>query len=89
MKKKFLFSIVSAVTILLLQFLPLRPPQGKNQNEIQTTDEVKKILNQSCYDCHSDLTRWPWYSKIFRSTFTYITTWKKVRRNSIFRNGNF
>ncbi|EMK21548.1 heme-binding domain protein [Leptospira kirschneri serovar Bulgarica str. Nikolaevo] len=65
MKKKFLFSITIVITILLLQFLPLDPPQGKNQNEIQITDEVKKILDQSCYDCHSDLTRWPWYSKVF------------------------
>lgn len=63
MKKKILFAFVAA--ILLLQFLPLKPPEGKNQNEIQTSDEVKKILRKSCYDCHSDLTVWPWYSKIF------------------------
>ncbi|EMJ96061.1 heme-binding domain-containing protein [Leptospira alstonii] len=63
MKKKLSFSFVAA--ILLLQFLPLRPPDGKNQNEIQTSEEVKKILRRSCYDCHSDLTEWPWYSKIF------------------------
>ncbi|AJR14566.1 heme-binding domain protein [Leptospira interrogans serovar Icterohaemorrhagiae str. Verdun HP] len=69
MKKKFLFSIAAVITILILQFLPLHPPQGKNQNEIQTSNEVKKILNQSCYDCHSDLTLWPWYSKIFPINF--------------------
>ncbi|PJZ55931.1 heme-binding domain-containing protein [Leptospira barantonii] len=63
MKKKILLSFAAA--ILLLQFLPLKPPEGKNQNEIQTSDEVKKILKKSCYDCHSDLTVWPWYSKIF------------------------
>lgn len=63
MKKKLFLSLIT--TILLLQFLPIRPPEGKNRNEIQTSDEVKKILRKSCYDCHSDLTEWPWYSKIF------------------------
>ncbi|EKR63849.1 heme-binding domain protein [Leptospira weilii str. 2006001853] len=63
MKKKLLFSLITA--ILFLQFLPIRPPEGTNRNEIQTSDEVKKILRKSCYDCHSDLTEWPWYSKIF------------------------
>ncbi len=23
-----------------------------------------KILRKSCYDCHSNKTNWPWYSKI-------------------------
>ncbi|UPY78147.1 heme-binding domain-containing protein [Leptospira weilii] len=63
MKKKLLLSLITA--ILFLQFLPIRPPEGTNRNEIQTSDEVKKILRKSCYDCHSDLTEWPWYSKIF------------------------
>ncbi|XDD51755.1 heme-binding domain-containing protein [Leptospira sp. WS92.C1] len=63
MKKKILLILV--FTILLLQFLPLIPPVGNNSNEIKAPDEVKKILKRSCYDCHSDLTVWPWYSKIF------------------------
>ncbi|MDI7185428.1 heme-binding domain-containing protein [Leptospira santarosai] len=63
MKKNLFLSLIT--TILLLQFLPIRPPEGKNRNEIQTSDEVKRILRKSCYDCHSDLTEWPWYSKIF------------------------
>ncbi len=69
LKKNFLFSFAAVITILILQFLPLHPPQGKNQNEIQTSNEVKMILNQTSYDCHSDLTLWPWYSKIFPINF--------------------
>ncbi|MCG6167850.1 heme-binding domain-containing protein [Leptospira sp. FAT2] len=63
MKKKLLLGFVLA--LFLLQFLPLNPPGGDNREEIETSDEVKKILRKSCYDCHSDLTVWPWYSKIF------------------------
>lgn len=27
-------------------------------------DEVKMILKESCFDCHSSHTRYPWYNKI-------------------------
>jgi hypothetical protein len=26
--------------------------------------EVRSILERSCYDCHSNRTRWPWYSRV-------------------------
>lgn len=26
--------------------------------------QVESILQRACYDCHSDLTRWPWYSNV-------------------------
>jgi hypothetical protein len=25
---------------------------------------VESTLQRACYDCHSDLTRWPWYSNV-------------------------
>ena len=28
------------------------------------TDDVSQILSNSCYDCHSNNTRYPWYNKI-------------------------
>jgi hypothetical protein len=27
-------------------------------------EEIRTILRRSCYDCHSNQTRWPWYSEI-------------------------
>ena len=26
--------------------------------------EVQHLLRRACYDCHSDETRWPWYSRV-------------------------
>lgn len=31
---------------------------------IQAPPEVAKLLERSCNDCHSNLTRWPWYSQV-------------------------
>ena len=27
-------------------------------------DDVHNILKNTCFDCHSDVTRYPWYNKI-------------------------
>ncbi|EPG75443.1 heme-binding domain protein [Leptospira fainei serovar Hurstbridge str. BUT 6] len=54
-----------SVLFLGLQFVPVEFPSGKNAKEIQTEESVKKIFRRSCYDCHSDLVKWPWYSRIF------------------------
>jgi hypothetical protein len=32
--------------------------------ETNPSEDVKLILQQTCYDCHSDVTRYPWYNKI-------------------------
>lgn len=36
---------------------------GKNMAEV-ADPQVRAILERSCQDCHSDRTRWPWYSHI-------------------------
>lgn len=32
--------------------------------ETKPSPEVKGILQESCFDCHSDVTRYPWYNNI-------------------------
>jgi hypothetical protein len=32
--------------------------------EIKAPEKVMAILRTSCYDCHSNETRWPWYSYV-------------------------
>jgi hypothetical protein len=32
--------------------------------EIQAPEGVQQIFERSCYDCHSNETRWPWYSQV-------------------------
>jgi hypothetical protein len=34
------------------------------QIEVPAPVEVKAVLERSCYDCHSNKTVWPWYSRI-------------------------
>ena len=34
------------------------------EGQARLPDEVQSVLRRACYDCHSDETRWPWYSRI-------------------------
>jgi hypothetical protein len=37
------------------------PPE---RNRLDAPPEVRPILYRACYDCHSNQTQWPWYSRI-------------------------
>lgn len=63
-------AIVLAVIFAGLQFIrPARtnPPVDESrtiQAHTRITPEVATILDRSCNDCHSNRTRWPWYSNV-------------------------
>ena len=53
--------------LLLLQFIQIdipNPPKASPQDEIKAPKEVMNILKRSCYDCHSNNTKMPWYGNI-------------------------
>jgi len=67
-KKKIILGL--AVVLIAIQFFqPLR-----NQSDEVTASHIERVYNvpqnvkailvQSCYDCHSNNTRYPWYSRI-------------------------
>ncbi|MGV3460271.1 MAG: heme-binding domain-containing protein [Flavobacterium sp.] len=66
--KKILWAL--AVLLIGLQFFqPIRNDSGVvNPTHIERLyaipPDIKAILVRSCYDCHSDRTRYPWYSRI-------------------------
>ena len=50
--------------VVLLQLA--RPTQSNPSTtaEIVAPAEVSALLKRSCYDCHSNETKWPWYSQV-------------------------
>ena len=70
--KKFVkvFVIVIIIVFIGIQFIrPNRtnPVSDKSRDVsyyLNIPGNVKQILERSCYDCHSNLTRWPWYTNI-------------------------
>ncbi len=63
--KRHILSLVAVIlTLLLIQLAPVERTNPPVENEITVPDNVKTILRKACYDCHSNQTKWPWYSSI-------------------------
>lgn len=68
MLKKVLIGFL--VLLILIQFI--RPEKNQSTaatpddifNHYQAPDSVKSMIITSCYDCHSNNTKYPWYAEI-------------------------
>jgi hypothetical protein len=90
MKKKRigLFTIASVLLIIIvLQFF-----RGKNTNPesnpemdfmtiMKPPEEIASLIRTSCYDCHSNETRYPWYSKVAPFSWTVHSHVSKGREH--------
>jgi hypothetical protein len=68
-KLKWIFGAFAAVFVLLQFTNPARtnpplPPGGDISATNPPPPQIAALLRAACYDCHSDETRWPWYSHI-------------------------
>jgi len=53
--------------LLVVQLIRIdvpEPPKAGPKDEIKAPKKIMALLKKSCYDCHSNHTRWPWYSHI-------------------------
>jgi len=55
---------VAGAVFVALQFVPVDTSNPPATVDIEAPADVKEILQRSCYDCHSNETRWPWYFRI-------------------------
>jgi len=46
------------------QLIPVHRDNPPVKNEVDAPPAVRAILDRACYDCHSNRTRWPWYSHV-------------------------
>jgi hypothetical protein len=62
--------IVVACLFVIAQFKrpaktnPAIDPSQTLEAHVQMDPNVAAILDRSCYDCHSNKTRWPWYANV-------------------------
>ena len=66
--KKILLSLL--IVFVIAQFFGPKKNEGDITKieafiaETNPPQNVKKIMKESCYDCHSDVTRYPWYFNV-------------------------
>ncbi|EAZ80851.1 heme-binding domain-containing protein [Algoriphagus machipongonensis] len=58
------------IILLAIQFVPNQLPEVSNENPQDlmgsglVDGEVSNLLKTACYDCHSNTTKYPWYSYV-------------------------
>jgi len=78
------------VVLIVAQFFGPEKNQGDLASidaflkETNPPENVKAILKETCYDCHSDVTRYPWYNNI-----TPVNYWLAEHVNDGKKHFNF
>lgn len=63
--KKFRLGLLGLIILFgAIQFIPVDRSNPPATAEISVPPEVRSVLVRSCYDCHSNQTVWPWYSRV-------------------------
>ena len=63
-------SAVGLIAVLIVaQFVPVARVNPTERGQPAAPAEVQAILQRACYDCHSNETRWPWYSYVAPMSF--------------------
>ncbi len=64
-----LIIVVIVGVFISMQLIPLNQVNPKIIQDIAAPAKIDQILRTSCYDCHSNETVWPWYSRIAPGSF--------------------
>ena len=91
MKLKKKIGFVLLIGFIAIQFI--QPAHNKTDkvlptditNTVVVTNQVLNILQNSCYDCHSNNTRYPWYSFIQPGAWLMAS---HIRRGKVMLNFN-
>jgi len=69
LKTKIFLSIIAV--LVAIQFIPTKKtnPKTDKRYEIKAPKEIMTLFKRACYDCHSNETKWPWYSNIAPASF--------------------
>jgi len=73
--------VVLAIALVLSQFVPLSHSNPPVTREVRWDSAQTRVLTQrACFDCHSNVTTWPWYSRVTPSSFLVVSDVEDGRR---------
>lgn len=82
MKKLFTRAALAFLVLLLgAQLVPVERTNPPSKLEILAPADVRALLERSCFDCHSNFTRWPWYSYVAPASWFVIGHVRDARKD--------
>jgi hypothetical protein len=80
-------AIGAVAALVIAQFIPLEKtnptfdPAGTLWATSSAPPQVTAIFQRSCQDCHSNLTKWPWYSHVAPVSWVVVSDVNGGRRH--------
>jgi hypothetical protein len=94
MKRTLFIPLCLSAAFLLAQFIPLEGASAANapaktgeipiEETLEIPTEVAGIFRRSCFDCHSNETSWPWYSRIAPTSWIVAADVRNARKTMNF-----
>ena len=81
LKKTLIFTIILLIAIQFISVDKTNPPVDEKIS-LKASPEIMTILKKGCYDCHSNETKWPYYSNIAPVSF-FVASHVKKGRNAM------
>ncbi len=76
-----LILIILSSIFIIIQFVPVNRSNPAVTADLNAPVEIKEIVKNSCYDCHSNETNWPWYSYIAPASWLVTHDVEEGRRH--------
>ena len=80
-KKAGITILILVVVFLLLQAIRPERSNPPVRSDLTADPEVKSLLRRSCYNCHSNETVWPWYSRVAPVSWLIASDVNEGRQN--------
>jgi hypothetical protein len=74
-------AVAAAVALVGMQFIPVDRTNPPVTSEIPASAAVDSVIRRACYDCHSNQTVWPWYSRVAPISFIVARDVHEGRRH--------
>jgi hypothetical protein len=80
--------IAVVVGLVVIQLVPVERTNPPVEGEVPAPPEVREVLRRACYDCHSNETVWPWYSRVAPVSWLVARDVRKGREELNFSTWN-
>ncbi len=73
-------TLAVSAALLAAQLVPAKRTDPASRGAISAPPEIEAELKRACYDCHSNETRWPWYSRVAPLSWLLVRDVKRGRK---------
>jgi len=80
--------LTAAALFALAQLVPVPRANPPVESEVDAPPEAGAVLERSCYDCHSNRTRWPWYAWVAPASWLVARDVYQAREHMNFSTWN-